>query len=281
MISFRLNGQPFEVTPPHQFSGGERHVQLPEVIEGDLDINANVTNANDLIDLVLYLNALYQSFREVNVRVQIPYMPYARQDRVCAVGQAFSLDAVIDMIMNANPLAELYTWDLHSDAMEWAFEENVPQSKFLNVSSFLRTKLFNTRHILVQPDKGAKDRCDELQQNTPFFIGERVTGSKVRDPKTGWITEYAITGANVRGKDCFIADDICDGGATFNILAKSLKEKGAKSVVLFVTHGIFSKGVDELYENIDDIYTTNSRENRHLPASRIIHFDLFGDEDED
>ena len=30
-------------------------------------------------------------------------------------------------------------------------------------------------------------------------------------------------------------DHICDGGATFNILAKSLKEQGAKRVVLFLS----------------------------------------------
>ena len=56
-----------------------------------------------------------------------------------------------------------------------------------------------------------------------------------------------------------IADDICVGGATFIALAKELKKKNAGKVVLFITHGVFSKGVDELFNSgIDEIWTTNS-----------------------
>lgn len=41
-------------------------------------------------------------------------------------------------------------------------------------------------------------------------------------------------------------------------LAKALNAKGAKAVYLYVTHGIFSKGFEELNKYIDHIYTTNS-----------------------
>jgi len=53
-----------------------------------------------------------------------------------------------------------------------------------------------------------------------------------------------------------IVDDICDGGATFILLAKELYAAGAKEVNLFVTHGIFSKGLIPLYEaGIKRIFT--------------------------
>ena len=47
-------------------------------------------------------------------------------------------------------------------------------------------------------------------------------------------------------------DDICDGGATFVQLAKKLKEQGAESVSLFVTHMIACKGLQALsiFENV-------------------------------
>ena len=53
------------------------------------------------------------------------------------------------------------------------------------------------------------------------------------------------------GRNCLIVDDICDGGGTFIPLAKKLKNAGAKTVTLYVTHGIFSKGLDPLKEHID------------------------------
>lgn len=60
-------------------------------------------------------------------------------------------------------------------------------------------------------------------------------------------------------KTVMILDDICDGGRTFIEAVKHLREAGAKRVELYVTHGIFSKGVENLLDNgIDHIYTTNS-----------------------
>ena len=49
-------------------------------------------------------------------------------------------------------------------------------------------------------------------------------------------------------------DDICDGGQTFISLAQSLKKQGAAEIFLYVTHGIFSKGLDQLKTCIQHIY---------------------------
>ena len=45
-----------------------------------------------------------------------------------------------------------------------------------------------------------------------------------------------------------MVDDLCDGGATFILLAKELLSKGAKEVHLFVSHGIFSRGLGVLFD---------------------------------
>ena len=51
-----------------------------------------------------------------------------------------------------------------------------------------------------------------------------------------------------------IVDDICDGGRTFLEAAKILKEETTGKLFLYVTHGIFSKGIDELLEHYEHIY---------------------------
>ena len=56
-----------------------------------------------------------------------------------------------------------------------------------------------------------------------------------------------------------IIDDICDGGRTFNELAKSIKlQRADAKIYLVVTHGIFSAGFKELTKYFEHIYTTNS-----------------------
>lgn len=69
-----------------------------------------------------------------------------------------------------------------------------------------------------------------------------------------------------RSVDYIIIDDICDGGATFLNIAKEIRNNHFKSlydikIYLIVTHGIFSKGFDELSKYFDGIYCTNSYSN--------------------
>jgi len=83
-----------------------------------------------------------------------------------------------------------------------------------------------------------------------------LIGAKDRDVKTGNITRTSITPI-VHGGNAIIVDDICDGGRTFIELAKCLKPACDK-VYLYVTHGIFSKGLDVFDGLIDHIWTANS-----------------------
>jgi len=64
-----------------------------------------------------------------------------------------------------------------------------------------------------------------------------------------------------KGAVYIIVDDICDGGGTFNLLAeeffKDPASEGAE-LALFVSHGIFSKGLNAIDKRITSIYTTDS-----------------------
>ena len=55
-----------------------------------------------------------------------------------------------------------------------------------------------------------------------------------------------------------IVDDICDGGGTFLGLAQELKAKNAGNLYLAVSHGIFSRGFEDLEKVFTKIYTTDS-----------------------
>jgi ribose-phosphate pyrophosphokinase len=45
---------------------------------------------------------------------------------------------------------------------------------------------------------------------------------------------------NVKGKTCIIVDDIIDSGGTIVNAAKALKDRGAKDVYVYITHGVLS-----------------------------------------
>lgn len=52
--------------------------------------------------------------------------------------------------------------------------------------------------------------------------------------------------SSYRDQRFLIIDDICDGGGTFVPIIKQLSEVGR--VDMWITHGIFAKGVDLLFE---------------------------------
>lgn len=105
--------------------------------------------------------------------------------------------------------------------------------------------------VLVSPDAGAYKTTHEIAEK---LNADLIPSNKVRVEGKPQIT---IQG-DVQDKECLIVDDLADGGRTFKLLAKELKNQGATKVFLYVTHAQFNYGFDELKETIDHIYCTNS-----------------------
>ncbi|AGC75775.1 ribose-phosphate pyrophosphokinase [Nonlabens dokdonensis] len=105
--------------------------------------------------------------------------------------------------------------------------------------------------VLVSPDAGAYKTTHQIAE---LLHADLVPSNKVR---VNGAPQISIQG-DVKGKKCLIIDDLADGGRTFKNLAQELKNQGATAVYLYVTHGQFNYGFEELKEVIDKIYCTNS-----------------------
>lgn len=181
------------------------------------------------------------------------FLPNARYDRHMFKGDAAALKVFANLV-NAMEFDSVCALDVHSNVAENLFKcfYNVPQKAV--ASHFASDPRID---YLVAPDAGAAKKTEEAAKDVekPY-----ITMAKVRNLKTGEITGMRILDdVDLTGKTVMILDDICDGGRTFVEAAKYLREAGASRVELYVTHGIFSKGVENLLDNgIDHIYTTDS-----------------------
>ena len=55
----------------------------------------------------------------------------------------------------------------------------------------------------------------------------------------------------LRDKTCIIVDDIIDSGGTIVNAAKALKDRGAKEVYVYITHGVLSgEAVDKIKKSV-------------------------------
>lgn len=81
-------------------------------------------------------------------------------------------------------------------------------------------------------------------------------------------------------RNVMILDDLCDGGATFIAEGKYLLEKFPDiNLVLFVYHGLFTKGFDELLKYFNKIVFTNSYGDRDLTSyPNVYQLEVFADD---
>lgn len=175
----------------------------------------------------------------------LPYMPYARQDKEVTNESCFALRMMLEMFEHAKCIT---TFDVHNpnifEGKDFEFVNLMPYSAIQTVINQ------NNIDLIVYPDKGAANRYNADIFGLPF-----IALDKVRDQSTGAITGLSIKEEDKgKGSRILVVDDICDGGRTFIEAAKLLE--GEK--FLYVSHGIFSKGLDCLYDaGYTAIYTVN------------------------
>lgn len=236
------------------FHGGEPHIKILSSIDKEelITITHRIQSFNDFGLLLLAIDALHRLGIK-NVSVFIPYFPAARQDRLMVGGEPLSVKVYTD-ILNALNLNEITVYDPHSEVTP-ALLNNCT---VISNHNFIKQVIADIGEevFLISPDGGALKKIYKL---THALGGvEVVECSKSRDVKTGHISDFKVYAEDLQGKTCLIVDDICDGGGTFIGLAKELKNKNAGKLYLAVSHGIFSKGLDELSQYFDKIYSTNS-----------------------
>jgi ribose-phosphate pyrophosphokinase len=257
----------------HTFSGGEEHVNVAGIYPGDpVTITARIDSSTEFMRLLLLTDAI-KRIGVKEITLQMPYIPYARQDRVCANGDAFSLKIFANLI-NQQGYKKVFVTDAHS-SVSTALIDNVVEVDQAFFVDLIYDKNRDFEYIIA-PDAGASKKATNFAKMYSSRIGNTidvVQALKVRDTSNGNITQTQILHDDFDGKSCLIVDDICDGGATFIELTKKLKEKNAGKVGLFVTHGIFSRGLDPLFENgIDEIYTTDTFEQKDTRVQIIFQY---------
>lgn len=253
-----INGQRVEIDVLG-FNGGEQNVRIipnRHAVPHDahICISAYVKNSDDLIQVLMVSDAIDRFYgHDIKKQLFMPYAPYARQDRVCTAGEAFSLKVLGDMINSCN-FNGVVVDDAHSDVVCAVIDRCTSMSQALGFREYMsRNQIqFAAGWTLVAPDGGALKKCTDVAKVCkPTNL---VTAEKVRDLSTGIISGTQVHG-DVLGQICWIVDDICDGGYTFIKLAEELYDEGARCVNLYVTHGIFSKGKDVMKASGLDIIT--------------------------
>ncbi len=243
-----LNGSPLNVT---LFPDNTSQVwKLPKEILNETNwanVKWDFQHEGEFLHLA-QLKMLLDEY-QVEASLTLSYLPYGRQDKMISNDRTFALNTFA-VLLNTLAFKNVVINDPHSEiALELIKNSKAKYS--LNWVEIAHSE--TNADAYCYPDKGAKVKYSKLFE-IPHLYGE-----KVRNQSTGHIESYALHG-NPKGANILIVDDICDGGMTFIMLAQELYKAGANEVNLFVSHGVFSKGLTPLYEaGIKNIYTSKGK----------------------
>ena len=193
----------------------------------------------------------------------LPNLLYSRQDRKVKSRVPISARALANSISKG--VKKIITMDLHAGQIQGFYPAETPLD---NLYSFPEVVMYLIKNypeflenlLIVSPDAGGVTRAksflrkiEKLTKNKcelAFMIKER--------PRSGEVGEARFVGPSPEGKNILIVDDIIDSGGTLCVTAKELKKMGAKTLACYATHGIFTKGTEELSQAFDKILTSNT-----------------------
>ncbi|MCF0132862.1 MAG: ribose-phosphate pyrophosphokinase [Blautia sp.] len=267
-----------------RFGTGEGKGYIKESVRGaDLFIMVDVTNYSLTYTVCGHENHMspdnhYQDLKRIisastgkahRINVIMPFLYEGRQHRR---SKRESLDCALMLKeLSSMGVSNIITFDAHDPRVQNSiplngFDNYFPTYQFLKalVRSVPDFQVDNKHLMIISPDEGAMSRAVYFSNILGVDMGmfyKRRDYSIIVDGKNP-IVAHEFLGDSVEGKDVIIIDDMISSGESMLDVAKQLKKRKAKRVLICTTYALFTDGLgkfDKYYEEglIDKVITTN------------------------
>jgi ribose-phosphate pyrophosphokinase len=239
------------------FPDGESYVRLDGIVQDEHVIIVQTTSRpqdSKLMQLAFMADAAKRN-GATKVTAIVPYLAYARQDKIFLQGETVSVETVANMLKAAG-VDVLITVNVHA---ENALSKFPFPAKNLSAIPLLAEYFIHKgikKAFALAPDKGAMYIAEQAQQ---VLGGEAGHLEKQRDRYTGQTNQTSIN-LNVKGKTVIIFDDIISTGGTIVGAAKILHEQGAAHVYTACVHALLIGDAEKhiLDAGVEEIVATDS-----------------------
>jgi ribose-phosphate pyrophosphokinase len=235
--------------------------------------------SDNLIEMLILIDAL-KFASAARITAVLPYFPYARSDKKDEARISITARLVADLLETAGA-DRVLTMTLHAPQILGFFRKPADQLLATPIlSNYFKSKdLSNT--TVVATDAGAAKFAGHFAKrlSVPMAIID-----KRRFDDSEKAQSVALIG-DVKGRDAIIYDDEIATGGSIKEAARILREFGANSVRVGVTHPVFSGSAVETLTsaNLDELVVTDSipipsERAKQLPNLKVLSTAaLFGD----
>lgn len=228
-----------------KFADGEVNVQIHENVRGKdvyiIQPTCPPVN-NNLMELLLMISTLNRASAR-RITVVIPYYGYARQDRKMQARVPISA-ADVARLLESMGIDRVVAVDLHCGQIQGFFGPRVPVDNLdggiVGIDHFGSKDLYNP--VIVSPDAGGVYRAKKFKEGLAHKFEMNDIGLAMiikQRARAGTVDKMDLVG-DVHDCDCIIVDDMIDTAGTICKAAAVLKEKGARRVFAFASHGLLS-----------------------------------------
>ena len=239
------------------FPDGESYVRLEGSVRDEHVVIVQTTSApqdSRLMQLAFLAGASKRN-GACKVTAVVPYLGYARQDKMFLEGEGVSVQTVACML-NAAGVDSLVTVNIHAEA---ALKKFPFPAKTLSAIPLLAEYFVEKGYgkaFALAPDKGAMYIAEQAQRVLGGGAGHL---EKKRDRYTGQTTQTG-EGLKVKGQTVIIFDDIISSGGTIVGAAKILRELGAAKIFTACVHPVLVSDAEQriIGAGVDEVVGTDS-----------------------
>jgi ribose-phosphate pyrophosphokinase len=239
------------------FPDGESYVRLEGNVQEEEAVIVQTTSPpqdSRLIQLALMADAAKRNGAR-KIRAVVPYLAYARQDKIFLPGEALSIEAIANMLRVAG-VDNLLTVNVHQEKVLSKFPfpaETVSAIPLL--AEYFKQRGFEGA-FAVAPDEGATYIAEQAERVLKGGFG---CLEKQRDRYTGQVS-IEKRSLEAKGKTVIIFDDIISSGGTIVAAAKILKELGAEKIYSSCVHPLLIGDAEKriIDAGVEEIVGTDS-----------------------
>ena len=260
-------GEPLGGVHISRFPDGEIFVKIIENIRGQdvyiIQPTCKPPNEN-LMELLIMMDAAKRA-SAARITPVMPFYGYGRQDRKDQPRVPITAKLVANLLTAAGA-DRLITMDLHAQQIQGFFD--IPVDHLFAAPVIV--KHLRTRNIpdlvVMSPDPGglkmAYAYANMLGAGLAIVAKQRKSATEV---------EAINLVGEVQGMNILMVDDLCTTGGTLTSAAKLCMDRGAKSIIACVTHGLLTEmAIDRLKASpITELITTDSTPVKEIPGFNI------------
>jgi len=211
------------------FPDNEMYIRIIDEIGPEAVIVQSTATDSDYVALLQLIDACSTADR---IHVVIPYMGYARQDKIFKRGEALSARAMARPIEADNVI----TVNIHETSVLDHFQcDTVNVNAAPLMGQYIRDMDHFRNPVILAPDEGAKglvaSAAEKLGIDYDYLEKKRLSGDTV---------QVAPKNLDVKDRDVVILDDIVSTGGTMAEAVRMLREQGAADVYIACIHPVLA-----------------------------------------